>query len=109
VLPGSMAMPAVAILGSLTKLSGVKQLSLDTKGLDVSISKGFAMFTPYAGIGQVWTTSTPDAALGLKAESFTQVKTFVGGNLNLGLTNFAAEFDKTGSASSYSLKVGFRF
>ncbi|MEQ1532019.1 MAG: hypothetical protein HOO97_06365 [Sideroxydans sp.] len=109
VLPGSMAMPAVAIRGSLTKLSGVKQLSLDTKGLDVSISKGFAMFTPYAGIGQVWTTSTPDAALGLKAESFTQVKTFVGGNLNLGLTNFAAEFDKTGSASSYSLKVGFRF
>ncbi len=109
VLPGSMAMPAVAIRGSLTKLSGVKQLSLDTKGLDVSISKGFAMFTPYAGIGQVWTTSTPDAALGLKAESFTQVKTFVGGNLNLGLTNFAAEFDKTGAASSYSLKVGFRF
>jgi hypothetical protein len=109
VLPGSVAMPAVAIRGSLTKLSGVKQLTLDTKSLDVSISKGFAMFTPYAGIGQVWVDSTPDAALGLKAESFTQPKTFVGANLNLGLTNFAAEYDKTGSANSFNFKLGFRF
>jgi hypothetical protein len=109
VLPGSIALPAVAIRGSLTKLSGVKQLTLDTKSVDVSISKGFAMFTPYAGVGQVWTTSTPDAALGLKAEKFTQNKTFVGANLNFGLTNFAAEYDKTGSAESYNFKFGFRF
>jgi len=109
VLPGSVAMPAVAIRGALTKLSGVKQLTLDTKSLDVSVSKGFAMFTPYAGIGQVWVNSTPDAALGLKSESFTQTKTFVGGNLNFGLTNFAAEYDKTGSADSFNFKLGFRF
>lgn len=108
VLPGSIAMPAVAIRGSMTKLSGVKQLTLDTKSLDVSISKGFAMFTPYAGVGQVWVDSTPDIA-GLKAESFTQPKTFVGANLNLGLTNFAAEYDKTGSANSFNFKLGFRF
>ncbi len=108
VLPGSVAMPAVAIRGSLTKLSGVKQLTLDTKSLDVSVSKGFAMFTPYAGIGQVWVNSTPDIA-GLKAESFTQTKTFVGGNLNFGLTNLAAEYDKTGSADSFNFKLGFRF
>jgi hypothetical protein len=109
VLPGSIALPAVAIRGSLTKLSGVKQLTLDTKSVDVSISKGFAMFTPYAGVGQVWTTSTPDVALGLKAEKFTQPKSFVGANLNFGLTNFAAEYDKTGSAESYNFKFGFRF
>ncbi|MDH2915543.1 MAG: hypothetical protein PXX77_01570 [Gallionella sp.] len=109
VLPGSVAMPAVAIRGSLTSLTGIKQLTLDTKSVDVSVSKGFAMFTPYAGIGQVWTTSTPDAALGLKAEKFTQSKMFVGGNLNFGLTNFAAEYDKTGAAASYNFKLGFRF
>lgn len=109
VLPGSVAMPAVAVRGSMTKLSGIKQLTLDTKSVDVSISKGFAMFTPYAGIGQVWVNSTPDAALGLKAESFTQPKTFVGANLNFGLTNFAAEYDKTGSADSFNFKMGFRF
>ncbi len=108
-LPGSTTMPAVAVRGSLTKLNGVSQLSLDTKGLDVSISKGFAMFTPYAGIGQVWTNSTPEASTGLTKESFTQSKLFVGGNLNLGITNLAAEYDKTGAAKSISVKLGFRF
>lgn len=108
-LPGSIAMPAVAVRGSLTKLSGVNQLSLNTKGLDLSISKGFAMFTPYAGIGKVWTTSTPDAATSLSEESFSQNKLFVGANLNLGLTNLAAEYDKTGEAKSVSVKLGFRF
>ncbi len=107
-LPGSTTMPAVAVRGSLTKLNGVSQLSLDTKGLDVSISKGFAMFTPYAGIGQVWTNSTPNAGT-LTKESFTQSKLFVGGNLNFGLTNLAAEYDKTGEAKSISAKLGFRF
>ncbi|TNC99579.1 MAG: hypothetical protein FD121_75 [Gallionellaceae bacterium] len=109
VLPGSVAMPAVAIRGSLSKLSGVKQLSLDTKSVDVSISKGFAMFTPYAGVGQVWVTSTPDAALGLTEEKFKHFKSFIGANMNFGLTNFAAEFDETGSAKSLNFKLGFRF
>ncbi len=108
-LPGSTVMPAVAVRGSLTKLTGVNQLSLDTKGLDVSVSKGFAMFTPYAGLGKVWTNSTPDAATGLAKESFSQNKLFVGGNLNLGLTNLAAEYDKTGAAKTISVKLGFRF
>jgi hypothetical protein len=108
-MEGSTTMPAVAVRGALTKLSGVNQLSLDTKSLDVSISKGFAMLTPYAGIGQVWTNSTPDAATGFTAESFTQGKLFAGANLNFGLTNLAIEFDKTGSAKSTSLKLGFRF
>lgn len=108
-LPGSTTMPAVAVRGSLTKLTGVNQLALGTKAIDLSISKGFAMFTPYAGIGQVWTTSTPDAATGLSEESFSQGKLFVGANLNFGLTNLAAEYDKTGEAKSVSLKLGFRF
>jgi hypothetical protein len=108
ILDGGIAMPAVAIRGSFTKLSGVNQLSLDTKGLDLSISKGFAMFTPYAGIGQVWVNSTANVA-GLAAEKFTQGKVFVGANLNLGLTNLAAEIDKTGGIQSISMKLGFRF
>ncbi|ADE12361.1 hypothetical protein [Sideroxydans lithotrophicus] len=108
ILDGGLAQPAVAIRGSFTKLSGVNQLSLDTKGLDVSISKGFAMFTPYAGLGQVWVNSTPNVA-GLVAESFTQGKVFLGANLNLGFSNLAAEFDKTGGVQSVSMKLGFRF
>lgn len=108
-MEGSTTMPAVAVRGALTKLSGVNQLALDTKSLDVSISKGLAMLTPYAGIGKVWTNSTPDAATGFTAESFSQNKLFAGANLNMGFTNLAIEFDKTGSAKSTSFKLGFRF
>lgn len=109
ILEGGVASPAVAIRGALTKLSGVTQLALDTKSLDISISKGFTMFTPYAGVGQVWVDSTPSADTGLTKESFTQSKLFAGGNLNFGLFNMALEADKTGSAKSYSVKLGFRF
>lgn len=108
ILDGGLAQPAIAIRGSFTKLSGVSQLSLDTKALDLSISKGFAMFSPYAGIGQVWVNSTANVA-GLAAEKFTQGKVFVGANLNLGVTNLAAEIDKTGGIQSVSMKLGFRF
>ena len=109
ILEGGMATPAVAIRGSISELSGVDELSLSTKGLDVSISKGFAMFTPYAGVGTVWVDSTANGVPGLNKESFQQSKVFAGGNLNFGLANFAFEYDKTGEAQSYSVKLGFRF
>jgi len=109
ILEGSAAMPAVGIRGALTKLTGVSQLALTTRSLDVSISKGFAIFTPYAGIGRVWVDSTPDAATGLTKETLQQGKVFVGGNISLGAANVALEYDKTGTAPSYSAKVGFRF
>lgn len=108
-LAGSTTMPAVAIRGAFTKLTGVDQLSFDTKSLDVSISKGFTMFTPYAGVGRVWVTSTPNGVPLLIEESFSQTKIFIGGNLNFGLMNIALEGDKTGDANSASLKIGLRF
>ena len=109
---GGIAMPALAVRGAYTKLNGVDQLALDTKSLDISISKGFAMFTPYAGVGNVWVNSKANVTGSGGAtldESFTQSKVFVGGNLNFGLFNLALEGDKTGSAKSTSLKMGFRF
>jgi hypothetical protein len=108
ILEGGVALPAVGIRGAFTKLSGVSQLAFNTKSLDVSISKGFAIFTPYAGLGTVWVDSTPNVAP-LVSETFRQNKIFAGGNLNFGLVNFALEYDKTGSAPSYSAKLGFRF
>ncbi len=109
VLPGSTVMPAVAIRGSLSVLSGVDQLKLRTAGLDVSVSKGFTLFTPYAGVGLVRVTSTPEDASGKSKETFTDPKLFAGLNVNLGLTNLAFEADRTGDATSYGVKLGFRF
>src|SRR5712692_2519010 len=111
---GGAATPAIGIRGSYTKLSGVDQLEFNTRGVDLSISKGFLMFTPYGGIGKVWATSTPmgtaaAAPANLSKESFSVNKVFVGLNLNFGLTNLAFEGDKTGKASTYGAKLGFRF
>ena len=106
ILDGGMTMPAVGVRGSLSKLSGVNGWDLNTKGLDISVSKGFLMFTPYAGVGKVWTNST---AAPFASESLSQNKIFAGLNANMGLTNFALEYDKTGSVPSISGKIGFRF
>jgi hypothetical protein len=104
-------MPAIALRGSYTQLAGVDQLDFNTKGADLSISKGFAMFTPYAGIGKVWVTSTPKNIVGAtpSEESLSENKYFVGVNMNFVLINVAVEADKTGDATSYGLKLGFRF
>ncbi len=108
ILPGGTASPALAIRGTYTKLSGVDQLDLDTKGVELSISKGFAMITPYAGIGRIWVDSQPDT-ITLSDESFQQNKVYVGANFNLAVINIGAEYDRTDGINSYGLKVGLRF
>lgn len=82
VLEGGLAMPAVAIRGAYTKLSGVDVLDLSTKSLDISISKGILIFTPYAGVGQVWITSEPHIA-SLAKEDITETKVFVGTKMKI--------------------------
>lgn len=108
VIKGSTVAPAVSVRGTYTKLNGVDDLAFDTKGLELSISKGFAMLTPYAGIGRVWVESDPDSPT-LSTESFEQNKFYVGANLNLALLNLALEYDHTGDANSYGIKLGLRF
>jgi hypothetical protein len=107
-IDGGFAAPAVALRGAFTNLNGSNQLSMSTRSLDISISKGFAIFTPYFGLGQVWVNSNPNVA-GLSSESFNQGKIFAGANVNFGLFNVAFEGDKTGNTTSWGLKAGFRW
>ena len=104
---GGTLMPAVSVRGTFSRLTGVDELDLTTKGLELSVSKGFAFFTPYAGIGQVWIDSETNT--GLEDESLTRNKYFLGINFNLGLVNFAAETEQTGDNTSTSAKIGVRF
>ena len=109
ILQGGAASPALAVRGSLTRLGGVDQLALDTRGLDVSISKGFAFLTPYAGVGRVWVESDPHGTGGLQPEKFSLSKVFVGLGMNFALLNLNLQADKTGDVGSYSAKLGWRF
>jgi len=108
VIEGGVAIPAVSIRGAYTKLSGVSQLSSNTKSVELLASKGFVMFTPYVGIGRVWGAVTPNVG-GLQKVSPTANKLFAGINANLGLVNLGAELDRTGDNDTISVKVGFRW
>ena len=106
IMEGGVAMPAVSIRATASKLSGSPDISMKTQGYEISISKGFAMFTPYAGIGSVKVSTT---ATGFTKASSTLAKSFYGFNMALGLMNIAVEGDTTGGINSYGAKVGFRF
>lgn len=108
ILGGGIATPAVGVRGAYTHMNGANQLALHTRSLDISVSKGFAMLTPYAGVGQVWVDSSPEAGT-LAKESFTQGKVFAGVNVNMGLLNLAFEADRTGNTSTWGAKVGVRW
>ena len=92
-IPGNAVLPAVAIRGSYTRLLGVDELDLETIGADLSISKGFAFITPYAGYGQVWIRSKEKAGLNLKEVRVNLPKPFVGVKVSLLLINFVLEAD----------------
>jgi hypothetical protein len=107
-LPGDVVLPAVALRASITRLDGVSQLGFETYSADVSISKGFLLFTPYAGVGEVWSRSATDG-LPLQQVNLTQNKFFAGVNMNFGLANVVIEGDKTGPIHTFGAKLGFRF
>jgi hypothetical protein len=107
-IKGGIAEPAIGVRATYTKLTGVDQLDMSTKGLDVSASKGFLMLTPYIGVGRTWVTSTPHVA-NLSEETFGMNKFFIGAGFKLLLFNMNAEIDRTGQSTAYSLKAGIRF
>lgn len=107
-LEGGIATPAVGLRGSMTRLDGVDQLDFGTKAIDISVSKGFVFATPYAGVGQVWVTSTPKN-VPLSEEKFSMTKMFAGVSMKFLLVNMVFEVDKTGDATSYGAKFGLKF
>lgn len=107
-LPGSVTMPALSMRAAYTRLSGVQQLDLNTRSLELSVSKGFLNLKPYVGVGHVWGNVTPNVGA-LQEVSTSAEKIFGGLNVNFGLFNMAAEMDRTGKNETYSLKFGFRW
>lgn len=108
-IEGGAVTPAVGLRGTYSKLSGVDQLDLHTRGLELGISKGFAFVTPYAVIGRIWTDSTPVGVNNVSPEKLADSKTAIGVNVNAGVGNVAIEADKVGATKSFGVKLGFRF
>jgi hypothetical protein len=110
ILQGGVASPAFGVRGTWTKLAGVSDLDLQTAGVDATISKGFVIFTPYAGGGMLWIDSKPTGRISaLKSESMWQPRGFVGMKISpLPLFGITAEVEYA-ARPIYSLKVGLSF
>jgi hypothetical protein len=107
-LDGGVAMPAIGVRGAYTRLHGVDTLAMDTRSVDISISKGLALFTPYVGVGRVWVDSTARVgSLGHQGANLGKV--YAGLNVGLGLMNLAFEADKTGDVTTWGVKLGLRW
>jgi len=83
-LEGSAVIPAISLSLHTASLDGVDDLDISTYGFDVGISKGFAMFTPYASVGQVWFDGSENTTL-----------------LTL------QDYDESTTRSSVGVKIGF--
>lgn len=108
ILDGGVAEPAVGVRFAYTHLTGVDFLSFNTKTLDLSVSKGFGPITPYAGVGEVWTNSSPDSSTGLSDFSQSNTEFFAGFSFHLGV-HMALEYNHLAGNSTYTFKLGFGF
>ena len=105
---GGIATPAVGIRATYSTVLGVDDYNLQSGGLELGISKGFLMVTPYAGIGVVRSRADASDLDGLSSESYTQNKFVIGATINLGIA-LTLELDRTGDYRTYSAKAGIRF
>ena len=108
-LEGSVVSPAVSIRASYSKLQGVNELSMDTKSLDLLISKGFVMFTPYAGVSLIKIHGSENSDLiTLNDVDESERRVLMGLQLSLFplIINAEASF---GNVPQYALKFGMRF
>ena len=108
-LPGGAVSPAVAVRGSYMKLVNGDDIEADSKTLDVSVSKGFLFFTPYAGLGYVWGTVTPDSASLLSKEEVNDLRLFAGARLTLGFIEITPEYERLGDSNIYNLRLSLGF
>lgn len=111
-LEGGALLPAVGVRGAYTKLSGVDQLSFDTKSVEISASKGITFLTPYIGAGQVWTSSEPRGlakSSGLNNENFRSTRIFGGVRASLGLLMLTGEVEQLAGVTTYTAKLSVGF
>lgn len=110
ILEGSMVTPAVSVRASYSQLLGVDDVDLNTQSLDLLVSKGFLMFTPYGGVSVIRVNGSENSAMvTLDDVNETSYRALAGIQFSpfpLLIINGEVSF---GDVAQYGLKVGFRF
>ncbi|MBY8965920.1 hypothetical protein KHP57_09400 [Algiphilus sp. NNCM1] len=102
---GGVATPGVALRLGYSQLTGVDDFDYDTWSVDATVSKGFAMLTPYAGVGYVTGELDPSDA-SIDAERVNNGRFFAGLRLSLGLIDITPEIEQNGDNFVTNLRLG---
>lgn len=109
ILEGGVASPAIAVRGAYSRLQNVDDLDFDSRSLDVSISKGFTLLTPYGGIGRVWADARGDLSTGSTKANHEDTRVFAGLRIGLGLLDITPEYERIGDNDIFNVLVGLSF
>jgi hypothetical protein len=101
------ALPSLSVRGTYSQMVGMDDLYVTSTGLELSVSKGFYAFTPYAGIGTTWLDG--EYELDGYTSRLTQNKYFMGLQFKLGVFNLSAEAEQNDEESTIRAKSGIRF
>ncbi|MHB1565591.1 MAG: hypothetical protein ACYCXG_02545 [Acidiferrobacter sp.] len=104
---GGLLAPALTIRGTYTRMMGVSAMNLNTRSVEICLSKGFTFITPYIGVGRVRTAASADGT-SLSPVTLYNNKIYVGADINLGIMNFDIEADHMAGSMSYAANVGWR-
>ncbi len=112
-LSGGMTYPAVTVKGTYTTTTDSDFVDFTSYGVDLGVSKGFAMVTPFASVGVVnGKVDTVDGAIGagFNASYDEQVVRYaVGANINILIMDLLLAYNQVGDVKNMTAKLGFRF
>jgi hypothetical protein len=105
----SETLPATAVRGSVTLLTGVSDFDVNVYGFDLLASKKISMFTPYVGFRgslAVGTETTPKVNLDKESVFFAQG--YAGVSCSIWMVSLAAEYNVS-RVNTFALAVGVNF
>ena len=105
-LEGSTTTPALALRGTYSVVTGIDSFDLDSKSVELALSKGFGPITPYVGVGYVWGSADPDVT-GLEEAKVEDPKATIGVRFSLMLFEITPQVGQVGDNVTYALRLGF--
>ncbi len=109
VIDGGLVSPALAVRLTGTRTLNADAYDLDEYGAEVLVSKGFAVVTPYAGAGLVYSKGTLDRGDGTELSTDdTRPVVYAGATLNLLLPKITFEVER-GVATQAALRIAIGF
>jgi len=105
----SERLPAIAVRGSITILTGVPDYDLNVYGIDVLASKNIAIFNPYVGFrGALVSGNETTSKVNLDRESILFAQGYAGVSCSVWIFDLAAEYNIS-HVNTFALAVGFDF